>query len=214
MAGIGAEKGYGRKALDSVRKWLVNDYGVEILAPCYTTYHVELGEISSYPPGYKENGAIFTHNNPWVSVAATTIGDADMAFDIYRRSCPAFLEDVSEIHRTEPYVYSQMIAGRAAVHYGEARNSFLTGTAAWAFVDISQAILGVKPTLDGLSIDPCVPDDLGDYSVTRRYRGCTYNISVKMESGKSGLYVNGTAVEGKLIPAPAAGGSAEVVYYR
>ncbi len=212
MAGIGQELGYGRKALDSVKKWLVNDYGVEILAPCYTTYHLELGEISSYPPGYKENGAIFTHNNPWVSVAATVIGDGEMAFDIYRRSCPAFLEDVSEIHRTEPYVYSQMIAGRAAVHYGEAKNSFLTGTAAWAFVDISQAILGIQPTLDGLSIKPCVPADLTDYCVTRKYRGCTYNIHITKESGKSGLVVDGKAVEGNLIPAPA-GNTADVVYY-
>ena len=213
MACIGQEKGYGRKALDSVKKRLVNDYGVEILAPCYTTYHVELGEISSYPPGYKENGAIFTHNNPWVSVAATVIGDAEMAFDIYRRSCPAFLEDVSEIHRTEPYVYSQMIAGRAAVHYGEAKNSFLTGTAAWAFVDISQAILGVQPTLDGLSVKPCVPAELGDYSVTRRYRGSLYNIRVTAGSGKTGLTVNGAPIEGNVIPVPAAGSTVDVVCY-
>ncbi|MCR5323767.1 MAG: glycosyl transferase [Lachnospiraceae bacterium] len=201
MAGIGQEKGYGRKALDSVKKYLVNDYGVEILAPCYTTYHVELGEISSYPPGYKENGAIFTHNNPWVSVAATVIGDGEMAFDIYRRSCPAFLEDVSEIHRTEPYVYSQMIAGRSAPRYGEAKNSFLTGTAAWAFVDISQAILGIAPTFDGLAVKPCLPNDLTDYTVTRRYRGCEYRIHVLKDAGKKGLFVDGTAVEGNLIPA-------------
>ena len=212
MAGIGQELGYGRKALDSVKKWLLNDYGVEILAPCYTRYHVELGEISSYPPGYKENGAIFTHNNPWVSVAATVIGDGDMAFDIYRRSCPAFLEDVSEIHRTEPYVYSQMIAGRAAVHYGEAKNSFLTGTAAWAFVDISQAILGVAPTLDGLSVNPCVPSDLNDYSVVRKYRGATYSIHVTRAAGRTGLYVNGSAVSGHVIPVAAAGTEVEVEY--
>ncbi len=202
MAGIGQEKGYGRKALDSVKKYLLNDYGVEILAPCYTTYHVELGEISSYPPGYKENGAIFTHNNPWVSVAATVIGDGEMAFDIYRRSCPAYLEDVSEIHRTEPYVYSQMIAGRSAARYGEAKNSFLTGTAAWAFVDISQAILGIAPTFDGLSVKPCVPGTLTDYTVTRKYRGCTYTVHVTKADGKQGLYVEGTKVEGNLIPKP------------
>ena len=213
MAGIGQELGYGRKALDSVKKWLVNDYGVEILAPCYTTYHVELGEISSYPPGYKENGAIFTHNNPWVSVAATVIGDGEMAFDIYRRSCPAFLEDVSEIHCTEPYVYAQMIAGREAPRYGEAKNSFLTGTAAWAFVDISQAILGVAPTLDGLSVKPCVPAELNDYSVSRKFRGSTYNIHVMKAEGKSGLYVNGSSVSGNVIPMPAAGSTVDVQYY-
>ena len=213
MAGIGQEKGYGRKALDSVKKYLVNDYGVEILAPCYTTYHVELGEISSYPPGYKENGAIFTHNNPWVSIAATKIGDGEMAFDIYRRSCPAFLEDVSEIHRTEPYVYSQMIAGRAAVHYGEAKNSFLTGTAAWAFVDISQAILGITPTLDGLSVNPCVPAELSNYSVTRLYRGVKYNIKVKKEAGKSGLFVEGSAVSGNVIPLTTGKSEVNAEYY-
>ncbi|MCR5330666.1 MAG: glycosyl transferase, partial [Lachnospiraceae bacterium] len=213
MAGIGREKGYGRKALDSVKARLVNDYGVEILAPCYTTYHVELGEISSYPPGYKENGAIFTHNNPWVSVAATVIGDGEMAFDIYRRSCPAFLEDVSEIHRTEPYVYSQMIAGREAPRYGEAKNSFLTGTAAWAFVDISQAILGITPTLDGLSVNPCLPKDLTDYTVSRRYRGCEYTIHVQQNAGRKGLFVEGNAVEGNLIPAPAAGTTSVQVEY-
>ncbi|MBR4725869.1 MAG: glycosyl transferase [Lachnospiraceae bacterium] len=212
MAGIGKEKGYGRKALDSVKKYLVNDYGVEILAPCYTTYHVELGEISSYPPGYKENGAIFTHNNPWVSVAATVIGDGEMAFDIYRRSCPAFLEDVSEIHRTEPYVYSQMIAGREAPRYGEAKNSFLTGTAAWAFVDISQAILGIAPTLDGLSVNPCLPADLNDYTVTRRYRGCEYHIHVLKDASKKGLFVDGTATQGNLIPVRDAQ-KVEVEYY-
>ncbi|MBO4414855.1 MAG: glycosyl transferase, partial [Lachnospiraceae bacterium] len=210
--GIGQEKGYGRKALDSVKARLVNDYGVEILAPCYTTYHVELGEISSYPPGYKENGAIFTHNNPWVSVAATVIGDGEMAFDIYRRSCPAFLEDVSEIHRTEPYVYSQMIAGREAPRYGEAKNSFLTGTAAWAFVDISQAILGIAPTFDGLSVKPCLPADLTDYTVTRRYRGCEYHIHVLKDAAKKGLFVDGSAVEGNLIPAPGKA-AVEVEYY-
>ena len=213
MAGIGQEKGYGAKALDSIYKHLMNDYGIEILAPCYTRYHVELGEISSYPPGYKENGAIFTHNNPWCSVAATVIGDADKAFDIYKRSCPAFLEDVSEIHRTEPYVYSQMIAGRAAAHYGEAKNSFLTGTAAWVVVDITQAILGVQPTLDGLSIKPCVPDELSDYKVTRIFRGATYNIHVCKAEGKKGLYVDGAAVEGNLIPTVSGKTSYEVEYY-
>ena len=106
-----------------------------------------------------------------------------------------------------------MIAGRAAVHYGEAKNSFLTGTAAWAFVDISQAILGVQPTLDGLSVKPCVPEELGDYSVTRRYRGSLYNIRVTRLDGKSGLTVNGQAIEGNVIPVPAEGSTVDVICF-
>ena len=134
-------------------------------------------------------------------MAATVIGDAEKAFDIYKRSCPAFLEDVSEIHRTEPYVYSQMIAGRAAVHYGEAKNSFLTGTAAWVVVDITQAILGVQPTLQGLAIKPCVTKDFGSYNVVRKYRGAKYDISVIQDGSGKGLVVDGAAVEGNLVPA-------------
>ncbi len=213
MAGIGQELGFGRKALDSVRKHLVNDYGVEILSPCYTEYHIELGEISSYPPGYKENGSIFTHNNPWISIAAATIGDADYAFDIYRRSCPAYVEEVSEIHKTEPYIYSQTIAGRSAVNYGLAKNSWLTGTAAWAFVNISQAILGIKPDFDGLCINPCVPDDLANYSVTRSFRDAVYNIKITKDDSKKGLYVDGQFVEGNLVPFVNGKPAYDVVYY-
>ena len=108
-----------------------------ILQPAYTEYHLELGEVSSYPPGYKENAGIFCHNNPWVSIAETVLGRGDRAFEIYRKTCPAYIEDISEIHRTEPYVYSQMVAGKDAKFYGEAKNSWLTGTAACPYgVDV------------------------------------------------------------------------------
>jgi len=154
-----------------------------ILQPAYTKYHLELGEVSSYPPGYKENAGIFCHNNPWVSIAETVIGRGDRAFEIYKKTCPAYIEDISEIHRTEPYVYSQMVAGADAPRHGEAKNSWLTGTAAWTFVNVSQYILGVYPTHNGLQINPCVPAGFGDFDLTRTYRGVNYHVSVKNPNG-------------------------------
>ncbi len=204
LAGIGVEEGLARKALDSVKERLDTKYGVMILQPAYTKYHVELGEISSYPPGYKENAGIFCHNNPWVSIAETVIGRGDRAFEIYQKTCPAYVEEISEIHRTEPYVYSQMVAGRDAKYHGEAKNSWLTGTAAWTFTNISQYILGVYPTHKGLSINPCVPSDFGDFRITRRFRDVVYHIQVKnpnkVQKGVASMTVDGKAVEGCVIP--------------
>ena len=131
LAGIGVQEGLAQKALDSVQKHLDTKYGVMLLQPAYTRYHLELGEVSSYPPGYKENAGIFCHNNPWISIAETVIGRGNRAFEVYRKTCPAYLEDISDIHRTEPYVYAQMVAGADAPRHGEAKNSWLTGTAAW-----------------------------------------------------------------------------------
>ena len=204
LAGIGVKEGLAEKALDSVKEKLDTQYGVMILQPAYTKYHLELGEISSYPPGYKENAGIFCHNNPWVSIAETVIGRGDRAFEIYRKTCPAYVEEISEIHRTEPYVYSQMVAGADAYIPGEAKNSWLTGTAAWTFVNVSQHILGVYPTHKGLSIDPCVPKGFGDFTLTRKFREGTYHIKVvnpdNVEKGVKSLTVDGQAVEGCVIP--------------
>ncbi len=204
LAGVGVEEGHAKKALDSVKDRLDTKYGVMILQPAYTKYHLELGEITSYPPGYKENAGIFCHNNPWVSIAETVIGRGDRAFEIYRKTCPAYVEEISEIHRTEPYVYSQMVAGRDAKFHGEAKNSWLTGTAAWTFVNISQYILGVYPTHTGLSINPCVPKGFGDFTLTRSFREGTYHITVKnpqnVEKGVASLVVDGTPVDGHIIP--------------
>ena len=199
MAGIGGEA-FGKKALASVREQLVGDYGVELLHPCYTSYRTELGEISSYPPGYKENGSIFCHNNPWVVLAYVKLGEADQAFDIYRRTCPAYIEEASHVHRTEPYVYSQTIAGRDTPRYGEAKNSWLTGTAAWSFVAVSQGILGIIPEYDGLKISPCLPSGVSGYRVQREFRGARYEITVVKSDTKKGLHVNGAPVEGSIIP--------------
>ena len=204
LAGVGVKEGLAQKALDSVKERLDTKYGVMILQPAYTKYHLELGEISSYPPGYKENAGIFCHNNPWISIAETVIGRGNRAFEVYQKTCPAYVEEISEIHRTEPYVYSQMVAGRDAKYHGEAKNSWLTGTAAWTFVNISQYILGVYPTHSGLSIDPCIPEGFGDFKVTRSYRDVVYHINVKnpknVQKGVASMTVDGVAVEGCVIP--------------
>ena len=214
LAGVGVESGEALKALDSVKEHLDSEYGIMILQPAYTRYHLELGEISSYPPGYKENAGIFCHNNPWVSIAETVLGRGDRAFEIYRKTCPAYLEDKSEIHKTEPYVYSQMVGGRDAKFFGQGKNSWLTGTAAWTFADISQYILGVYPTLDGLMINPCVPSGFGDFRVLRRYRGVDYEISVftnGVQKGVASMVVDGVPVDGNVVPCGDAGSVVRVV---
>ena len=201
MAGIGVEEGLADRAMKSVRDRLLNDYGIELLNPCFSEYHKELGEITSYPASYKENGAVFCHNNPWVTIAEASLGHAEEAFDIYRRSCPAYVEDVSDIHKTEPYVYSQMIAGRFAPRYGEAKNSWLTGTAAWSFVCVSQALLGITPHFEGLMVNPCVPAELKSYTVKRLFRGAQYVITVHNEGRSSReMTVDGKAVNGCIVP--------------
>ena len=180
-------------------------YGIVLQQPAYSKYYLNLGEISSYPPGYKENAGIFCHNTPWVSIAETRIGRGDRAFEIYRRTCPAYIEEISEIHRTEPYVYSQMIAGKDAPKHGEAKNSWLTGTAAWTFVNVSQYILGIRPSFDGLEIDPCIPSNMDGFTATRKYRNAVYYITVKnpnhVEKEVQKLTVNGKSVEGTCVKA-------------
>ena len=178
MAGIGKDKGLGKKAIAACKKYLLDDWGMEILYPPYTSYHLELGEISSYPPGVKENGAVFNHNNPWMVLAMAEEDDAEGAFDLYRRNAPAYIEEHSDVHRTEPYVYSQMIAGRASPSYGQAKNSWLTGSATWSFVALSEGICGVKPELDGLRIRPCLSKNFTHIEITRVFRGKTFVIRI------------------------------------
>ena len=178
MAGVGKESGEAAKALQSVEKYLDTKYGIVLNQPAYTRYRLNLGEISSYPPGYKENAGIFCHNNPWIVIAETVLGHGDRAFEIYQKTCPAFIEDISEIHRTEPYVYSQMVAGIDAATFGEAKNSWLTGTAAWTFACLSQYILGIKAELDGLLINPVIPQKWLGITATRVFRGTTYHITI------------------------------------
>lgn len=204
MAEIGLKEGNCLQAMQSVEKYLDTKYGIVLLQPPYHKYHVELGEISSYPPGYKENAGIFCHNNPWISIAETVVGRGDRAWQVYTRTCPAYIEDISEIHRTEPYVYSQMIAGKDAPNFGEAKNSWLTGTAAWTFLDVSQYILGIRPDYDGLVIDPCIPSTLSGFTAKRDFRGVTYHILVKnpngVQKGVKFLTIDGAIVDGNMIP--------------
>ena len=214
MAGIGKETGEAARALESVKERLDTPYGIVLLQPAYSRYHLELGEISSYPPGVKENAGIFCHNNPWIVCAEAELGHGERAFEVYRRTAPAYIEDISEIHRTEPYVYSQMVAGKDSPRFGEGKNSWLTGTAAWTFLSISQAILGVKPTLDGLQIDPCVPGFLRRFTVTRRFRGAVYAITVEnpdgVEKGVRSVTLEGQEIAGTVLPVQPSGSRVSV----
>ena len=204
MAGIGQELGFVEKALDSAKKYLDTPYGMVLQNPAFTKYYIEYGEISTYPAGYKENAGIFCHNNPWIVAGETVIGRGDKAFEYYSKIAPAYTENISEIHKTEPYVYAQMIAGKDAKRPGEAKNSWLTGTAAWNFVAISQYILGIKPDYAGLEIDPCIPKAWDGYKVTRKFRGATFEITVSnpehVSKGIKKLVVDGKEVAGNIIP--------------
>jgi len=178
MAGIGIEEGLCEKALDSVKERMDTEFGIVLNNPAFTKYYIEYGEISSYPAGYKENAGIFCHNNPWIMIGETVIGRGDQAWEYYRKICPSYLEDISELHKTEPYVYAQMVAGKDSFKPGEAKNSWLTGTASWNFYAISQYILGIQPDHDGLKVDPCIPTKWDGFEITRKFRGATYQIKV------------------------------------
>ena len=183
MARIGAEQGMPERALDSAAKLLDCEHGMVLNYPAYTTYHIELGEQSTYPAGYKENGGIFCHNNPWVIIAMTEAGRGNDAWALYKKIAPAWIAD-QDLHKVEPYVYCQMVAGKEAAKPGEGKNSWLTGTAAWNWLVISQHILGIQPTYEGLRINPCIPSDLKEYTVTRKWRDAEYVITVKNPNGK------------------------------
>lgn len=200
MGGVGISSGKAQKALNSVKKHLDTNYGIVLLQPAYKKYYLNLGEVSSYPPGYKENAGIFCHNNPWISIAETILNNGDRAFDIYKKICPSYLEPISNIHKTEPYVFSQMIAGVDAKNYGEAKNSWLTGTAAWTFVNSSQYILGIKPTLDGLSVRPCMPSSIKKFMVKRQYQNKTYIIEGIKTNLKPHIEIDGKTIDGSVIP--------------
>ncbi len=203
MAGIGKDEGMVHKALDSVKEKLDCDYGIVLNNPAFTKYIIEYGEISTYPAGYKENAGIFCHNNPWIMIGETNIGRGERAWEYYKKICPAYLEDISELHRTEPYVYAQMIAGKDSHKPGEAKNSWLTGTAAWNYYAITRYILGIRPDYEGLMIDPCIPSDWKGFSVKRKLRGTTFNIKVtnprSVSKGVARLTVDGNAVKGNIV---------------
>ncbi|MDE5989360.1 MAG: glycosyl transferase [Duncaniella sp.] len=204
MAGIGLEEGLLEQSLDSVKKYLDCEHGIVLNNPAFTEYVMDYGEISTYPAGYKENAGIFAHNNPWVIIGETVLGRGDRAWEYYRKICPAYLEEKSDLHKVEPYVYCQMTAGKDAAKPGEAKNSWLTGTAAWNWYAITQFILGIRPGYDGLVVDPCIPASWEGYDVSRRFRGAAYRISVTnpdhVSRGVKSIIVNGKPVEGNVIP--------------
>ena len=204
MAGIGLEEGMVQKALDSVKERLDCEHGIVLNNPAFTKYLVEYGEISSYPAGYKENAGIFCHNNPWVIIGETVLGRGDYAWDYYRKTCPSYTEENSALHKVEPYVYSQMIAGKDAARPGEAKNSWLTGTAAWNWYAITQYILGIKPSYGGIEIDPCICSEWKEYKVTRRFRGSVYEITVKNPDrvckGVREILLDGQPLNGNVVP--------------
>jgi cellobiose phosphorylase len=212
MGGMGLHDGRAAQALESVAEHLATDHGIVLVQPAFSRYYLHLGEISSYPPGYKENAGIFCHNNPWIMIAETMLGNGDRAFDYYTRINPSAREAISEVHRCEPYVYAQMIAGKDAPTHGEAKNSWLTGTAAWNFAAITQWILGIRPTYDGLCIAPVIPGDWDGFEATRVFRGVTYHITVERAGpgNNARLTVDGQPVEGVVVPPPEGKDAVEV----
>jgi len=202
LAGIGLEDGKAESALAAVRKYLATRHGIVVHQPAYSRYYLQLGEISSYPPGYKENAGVFCHVNPWMMIAETRLGHGDQAFDYYGRINPSVREEISEVHRCEPYVYAQMIAGKDAPTFGEAKNSWLTGTAAWNYYAIVQWILGVRTTFDGLEIAPVIPRDWPGFTATRVFRGVVYQIAIERKGSGNhvALTVDGVPVQGSLVP--------------
>jgi cellobiose phosphorylase len=206
MAGVGHDDGKAAKALESVNKYLSCKYGLVLNNPPFTKYHLNLGEITTYPPGYKENAGIFCHNNPWIIISEAMLNNNERAWEYYKKIAPAYLEEISEIHKMEPYVYAQMIAGKDAQKPGEAKNSWLTGTAAWNFYAVSQYLLGIRPDYDGLRIDPRLPENIGNLSITRNFRGAVYHININNNSlDKIRITLEGNDLPGNLLPLPEAG---------
>jgi len=204
LGGIGFENGYAIRALDSVRKHLFTADGIILQQPAFHKYYVHLGEVSSYPPGYKENAGIFTHNNTWIQIAETLLGRGDQAMQYYKSICPPTKEDRINIYRSEPYVYSQMTAGRDAPTPGESKNSWLSGTAAWSLVALTQYILGIRPDFNGLRVDPCIPNAWQKYTVVRKFRNSIYHITIHnprhVNKGVRKLLLDGKPLDGNQIP--------------
>jgi len=203
MSGV-AENERAKQCMDSVYEHLFTKYGIILLHPAYRLFHPELGEISTYPPGLKENASVFCHPNPWVVMAECMLGRGDRAFEYYKAILPAAQNDIVEIRKTEPYVYCQMVAGPDHPDFGEGKNSWLTGSAAWNFYAASQYVLGIRPDYNGLVVDPCIPKKWKGFAVKRLFRGVKYSIKVKNPYGKNKgvkfLMVDGRRIEGNIAP--------------
>lgn len=196
----------GIKAMDSVDEYLYTDFGLMLNAPCYTKPDDGIGFVTRVYPGLKENGAIFSHPNPWAWCAEAVLGRGSRAMKFYNALCPALQNDKIEIRQSEPYSYCQFVVGRSHTAFGRARHPFMTGSAGWAYYAATQYILGVRPDFDCLRVDPCVPADWKEFSVTRKWRGGVYNIHVVnpdgVEKGVREIIADGRKVDAlPVIPA-------------
>ena len=204
MAEIGADEGMVAKSLDSCKKYLECEHGMVLNNPAFSKYIYEYGEISSYPEGYKENAGIFCHNNPWVIIGECIAGRGNDAWSHYAKILPSYVEEKYQtLHKVEPYVNCQMVAGKDAYKPGEGKNSWLTGTAAWMWYTVSEFILGIKPDYDGIRIDPCLPETATDYTVTRKFREAEYTITIHPNGAQKGvkaITLDGSKVDGTVIP--------------
>jgi cellobiose phosphorylase len=192
------------KALDSVLRHLNTKHGIKLSAPGFDGYDPNKGGVTTYPPGAKENGGIFLHSNPWVMIAETLVGNGDRAFQYYMQINPAAKNETMDEYELEPYVYAQNILGDEHAQFGLGRNSWLSGTASWCYQAATKHILGVRPTYQGLELDPCVPKAWDGFEVTRVFRGATYKVRVKnplhVSRGVKSLLVDGKALTGHIVP--------------
>jgi cellobiose phosphorylase len=190
--------------MDSVKERLATEHGIQLHQPGYRQFDNSIGSITLYPAGLKENGAIFCHPNPWAVIAETMLGRGDRAFEYYKAILPAAKNEISDIRKTEPYVYCQMIAGKEHTEFGEGKNSWLTGTAAWNLFAVTAYILGVRAEYDGLQIDPAIPASWDGFEVNRRFRNTAYRIQVKnpnhVSKGVKKITVDGAEIQGNVLP--------------
>lgn len=192
------------EALNAVQKHLDTDYGVMLFTPPYEGYKDDLGAITTFPPSLKENNSIFCHTNPWLILAECSLGRGDIAYKYYKQIAPTTKNEIADIHRTEPYIFSQMITGKFHPKFGAAKNSWLTGTAAWTLRSAHQGILGITPIIHGLKINPCIPKEWVEFTVIRYFRGANYEIYVKnpnhVSKGIKEIIVDNVKIKGNVLP--------------
>lgn len=189
----------GKRAMDSVDKYLFTSYGILLNAPSYTVPDDDIGFVTRVYPGLKENGSIFSHPNPWAWAAECVLGRGDRAMKFYNALCPYYQNNMIEIRQSEPYSYCQFVVGRDHTAFGRARHPFMTGSGGWAYFSTTRYMLGIRPDFEHLTIDPCIPADWKEFSAVRRWRGAEYDIHVEnpdgVMKGVQELYLDGEKVE-------------------
>ncbi|WP_455949992.1 GH36-type glycosyl hydrolase domain-containing protein [Eubacterium sp.] len=189
----------GIKAMDSVHDYLATPYGIMLNAPSYTVPDDDIGFVTRVYPGLKENGSIFSHPNPWAWAAECVLGRGDRAMEYYNSLCPYLQNDMIEIRESEPYSYCQFIVGKDHTAFGRARHPFMTGSGGWSYFSATRYMLGIRPDFETLNINPCIPSDWKEFSVTRKWRGATYNIKVlnpdSVMKGVKTIKLNGEEVD-------------------